>query len=104
MFTEHRSAGSREPVDSRSRLTLTSLPLGLDFVAEHRVAAVQGTQVALDGQLAVHHRILGLQIRLVEVVRMLHVGRSQTCSTAKTQHPFGSGFLNPLWFMAELQL
>lgn len=58
MFTEHLSAGNRDSVDSRSRLTLTSLPLGLDFVAVHRVAAVQSTQVALDGQLAVHHRIL----------------------------------------------
>lgn len=36
----------------------TSLPLCMDLLAIHRVAAVQGTQVTLYRQLAVHHRVL----------------------------------------------
>lgn len=45
----------------------------MDLVAIHRVAAVQGTQVALYGQLAIHHRVLRDQVRLIEVIGMLHV-------------------------------
>lgn len=60
----------------------TSLPLCVDLVAIHRVAAVQGTQVALYRQLAVHHRVLRHQVWLVEVICMLHVSSSQTCTIA----------------------
>lgn len=54
----------------------------MDLVAIHRVAAVQGTQVALYRQLAIHHRVLWHEVWLVEVICMLHVGSSQTCTTA----------------------
>lgn len=56
----------------------TSLPLCVDLVAVHRVAAIQGTEVAFDGQLAVHHRVFGHQVWFVEVVGVLHVCSPQT--------------------------
>lgn len=61
------------------RFIRTSLPLCVDFVAIHGVAAVQGTEVAFDGQLAVHHGVFRHHVWLVEVVRVLHVGSPQTC-------------------------
>jgi len=41
------------------------------------VAPVQGVQVTVDGQLAVYHRILGRQVGLVEIVRVVHVRAPQ---------------------------
>lgn len=41
------------------------------------VAPVQGVQIAPDGQLAVHHRVLGAQVGLVEIVRVVHVRAPQ---------------------------
>lgn len=56
---------------------LTLLPLALCLPAVHGVAAVQCPQVALDGELPVHHGVLGGQVWLVEVVGVLHVGSPQ---------------------------
>lgn len=61
------------------RYCFTSLPQGLDLLSVDRVATVQSTQVTLDGQLSVHHRVLRHQVRLVEVVSVFHVSSSQTC-------------------------
>lgn len=58
-------------------LPLTLLPLGLCLASVHGVAAVQRPQVALDGELPVHHRVLRGQIWLVEVVGVLHMGTTQ---------------------------
>lgn len=54
----------------------TSLPLGLSFIAIDRVTSVQCAEVALDGELAIHYGILGHHIRLIEIVRVLHMGPS----------------------------
>ena len=43
------------------------------------VAGVQGAEVALNRELAIHCGVLTAQVWLVEVVHMLHVGGSQTC-------------------------
>lgn len=56
----------------------------MDLLSVHRVAAVQGTQVTLYGQLAIHHWVLGHQIWLVEVVGVFHVSSSQTCGKTTT--------------------
>lgn len=72
---------NRRKMKTRIRFWPTSLPLRMNLVAVDGVAAVQCTQVTLYRQLPVHHRILGHQIRLVEVVRMLHVCSSKTCNT-----------------------
>lgn len=61
----------------RERLR-TLLPLGVDFVAIDGVAAVQSTEVALDGELAIHHRIFRHHVWFIEVIRVLHVGSTQT--------------------------
>lgn len=61
----------------------TSLPLGLNFIAVDRVTSVQCTEVALDGELAIHYGILRHHVRLIKIVRMLHMGPSQTCREKK---------------------
>lgn len=61
------------------RYWFTSLPQGLDLLSIDGVATVQSAQVTLDGQLAIHHGVLRHQVRLVEVVGVLHVSSSQTC-------------------------
>lgn len=66
-------------------LPLTLLPLGLCLPSVHGVAAVQRPQVALDGELPVHHRVLRGQIRLVEVISVLHVGSTQAWRHGKSQ-------------------
>ncbi|TNN53119.1 hypothetical protein EYF80_036701 [Liparis tanakae] len=100
VFSSNRSALAFMKAFSTSRskrrlFPLTSLPLRVDLVAVHGVAAVQGAQVALDGELPVHHGILGHQVRLVEVVRVLHVGSSETWRDAsginKTEMFTGAG-------------
>lgn len=53
------------------------MPLGVDFVAIDGVAAVQCTEVALYGELAIHYRIFRDHVWFIEVVRMLHVGSTQ---------------------------
>ena len=59
--------------------TLIESPDGEGFarapcpVCQPLVAAVQGSQVAQDGELAVNHGELRTQVGLVEVVDMLHV-------------------------------
>ena len=42
------------------------------------VALVQGREVALDGQLPVHRRVLRTHLRLVKIVNMLNVRRTKT--------------------------
>lgn len=66
-------------------LPLTLLPLGLRLPSVHGVAAVQCPQVALDGELPVHHWVLRGQIRLVEVVGMFHVGSTQAWGHGESQ-------------------
>lgn len=61
------------------RYCFTSLPLCVDLLSVDGVAAVQGAQITLDGQLAVHHWVLRHQVGLVEVVGVLHVSSSQAC-------------------------
>lgn len=66
-------------------LPLTLLPLALCLPAVHSVAAVQRPQVALDGELPVHHRVLGGQIWLVEIIGVLHVGSPQAWGHRESQ-------------------
>lgn len=47
--------------------------------AEDLIATVKRVQVALNGQLAVHRRVLRRHVWLVEVIHMLHVTRTHTC-------------------------
>lgn len=54
----------------------TSLPLSLNFIAVDSVTSVQCTEVALDGELAIHYRILRHHIRLIKIICMLHMGTS----------------------------
>jgi len=42
------------------------------------VALVQGVQVTLDGQFTVHHWVLGRQVGLEEIVRVVHVRASES--------------------------
>ena len=60
--------------DHSSRLTWS----GGGLLSVASVALVQRVQVALNAEPSVHHRVLGAQVRLVEVVRVLHVTGAQT--------------------------
>jgi len=46
------------------------------FAAKELVAAIQGTQVTLNRQSAVHSWVLARQVGLVEIVGVCHVRRS----------------------------
>ena len=48
------------------------------FLTVQLVALVQGREVALDGQLPVHRRVLRTHFRFVKIVNMLDVSRTKT--------------------------
>lgn len=54
------------------------------LTAKPLVANVQGLQVTLNGKFPVYYGILRAEVWLVEVVCMLHVNCTQTCTTEET--------------------
>lgn len=57
----------------------TFLPLGTDLLAVDGIAAVQCTEVALDGEFPIYYRVFREHVRLVKVIGMLHVCPTKSC-------------------------
>ena len=76
LLHELGEGGMEQYIVCISKSERSLLCAGLVYVA--LVALVQGTKVAPDGELTIHDRELGAEVRFVEVIDMLHVNTAQT--------------------------